>query len=101
MKFLYSDYMATSTVTDRHKTIEKTPPDVPERTPMNVCPPSSFPEKFQDFFAALTEDGDDLPNMLEEKLIPRLLQNSNTRNAILIYKFQLNNNSSCNKIYVT
>ncbi|XP_011311442.1 uncharacterized protein [Fopius arisanus] len=35
------------------------------------CPPSSFPDKFQDFFAALNEDTDDLPTMLEDKLIPR------------------------------
>ncbi|CAL7943759.1 unnamed protein product [Xylocopa violacea] len=38
---------------------------------MNSCPPSSFPDKFQDFFAALNEDSDDLPSMLEDKLIPR------------------------------
>ncbi|CAB0044223.1 unnamed protein product [Trichogramma brassicae] len=38
-----------------------------------TCPPpvSSFPDKFQDFFAALKEDCDDLPTMLEDKLIPR------------------------------
>lgn len=64
--------MATSTVADRHEIVERTSPDVSERVlPMNVCPPSSFPDKFQDFFAALTEDGDDLPSMLEDKLIPR------------------------------
>ncbi|XP_025990168.1 uncharacterized protein LOC105202297 isoform X1 [Solenopsis invicta] len=67
-----SEYMATSTVADRHEIVERTSPDVFERVlPMNVCPPSSFPDKFQDFFAALTEDGDDLPSMLEDKLIPR------------------------------
>jgi len=67
-----SEYMATSTVADRHEIVEKTSPDVTERVlPMNVCPPSSFPDKFQDFFATLTEDGDDLPSMLEDKLIPR------------------------------
>lgn len=67
-----SEYMATSTVVDHHEIVEKTSPDVAERVlPMNVCPPSSFPDKFQDFFAALTEDGDDLPSMLEDKLIPR------------------------------
>lgn len=65
--------MATSTVTDRHETIEKTLTDLAECIPMNVCPPTNFPEKFQDFFTVLTEDGDDLPNMLEEKLIPRLI----------------------------
>lgn len=66
-----SDYMATSAITDHHETIEKTSPDVAEQVPLNVCPPSSFPDKFQDFFAALTEDGDDLPSMLEDKLIPK------------------------------
>jgi len=70
---LPSDCMATSTtVVDQHEaTVEEIPPEVPGRVPMNVCPPSSFPDKFQDFFAALTEDGDDLPSMLEDKLIPR------------------------------
>ncbi|XP_071555982.1 uncharacterized protein [Temnothorax nylanderi] len=67
-----SEYMATSTVADHHDIVGRTSPDVAERVlPMNVCPPSSFPDKFQDFFAALTEDGDDLPSMLEDKLIPR------------------------------
>ncbi|EFN71624.1 hypothetical protein EAG_11614 [Camponotus floridanus] len=66
-----SDYMATSTVVDHHEIVEKTSQDVSELISMNVCPPSSFPDKFQDFFAALTEDGDDLPSMLENKLIPR------------------------------
>lgn len=33
--------------------------------------PRSFPDNFQDFFDALNEDADDLPNMLEDKLIPR------------------------------
>ena len=67
-----SEYMATSTVADRHEIVERASPDVFERVlPMNVCPPSNFPDKFQDFFAALTEDGDDLPSMLEDKLIPR------------------------------
>lgn len=65
-----SDYMATSTVADHHEIVEKTSQDVSERISMN-CPPSSFPDKFQDFFATLTEDGDDLPSMLENKLIPR------------------------------
>lgn len=70
---LPSDCMAASTVANQHHeaTVEKTSPDVAERGPMNACPPSSFPDKFQDFFAALTEDGDDLPSMLEDKLIPR------------------------------
>jgi len=67
-----SEYMAKSTVADRHEIIGRASPDVSERVLlMNVCPPSSFPDKFQDFFAALTEDGDDLPSMLEDKLIPR------------------------------
>lgn len=68
-----NECMATSTVADCHEIVGRTSPtDVSERVlPMNVCPPSSFPDKFQDFFAALTEDGDDLPSMLEDKLIPR------------------------------
>jgi hypothetical protein len=37
----------------------------------STCPPSSFPDKFQDFFTVLNEDIDDLPSMLEDKLIPR------------------------------
>ncbi|XP_015519915.1 GTP-binding protein REM 2 isoform X1 [Neodiprion pinetum] len=39
--------------------------------PITACPPSSFPDKFQDFFTALTEDADDMPSLLEDKLIPR------------------------------
>ncbi|XP_077267739.1 uncharacterized protein LOC143900363 isoform X1 [Temnothorax americanus] len=67
-----SEYMATSTVADHRDIVGRPSPDLAERVlPMNVCPPSSFPDKFQDFFAALTEDGDDLPSMLEDKLIPR------------------------------
>ncbi|XP_029158847.1 uncharacterized protein LOC114931082 isoform X2 [Nylanderia fulva] len=69
--------MATSAVSDHHETVEKASPDVSERISMNACPPSSFPDKFQDFFATLTEDGDDLPSMLENKLIPRKLDGSN------------------------
>lgn len=67
------DYMATPTVADHRETPdEKTSPDLSERDlPLNGCPPSSFPDRFQDFFAALTEDGDDLPSMLEDKLIPK------------------------------
>ncbi|XP_018051510.1 PREDICTED: GTP-binding protein RAD [Atta colombica] len=64
--------MATFSLTDRHEIVERTSRNVSDRVlSMNVCPPSSFPDKFQDFFAALTEDGDDLPSMLEDKLIPR------------------------------
>lgn len=66
-----SGCMATSTVTDHREIVEKISPDLPERISMNVCPPSNFPDKFQDFFAALTEEGDDLPSMLENKLIPK------------------------------
>ncbi|KYN08322.1 hypothetical protein ALC62_00705, partial [Cyphomyrmex costatus] len=67
-----SEYMATFSVADHHEIVERTSRDVSDRVlSMNVCPPSSFPDKFQDFFAALTEDGDDLPSMLEDKLIPR------------------------------
>ncbi|XP_011499326.1 PREDICTED: uncharacterized protein LOC105363357 [Ceratosolen solmsi marchali] len=49
----------------------------PEKSPImpsssgSTCPPSNFPDKFQDFFAVLNEDVDDLPSMLEDKLIPR------------------------------
>ncbi|KAG7200264.1 hypothetical protein KM043_017733 [Ampulex compressa] len=70
--------MATSTVSGHHETIEKNPSEVREQISMNTCPPSSFPDKFQDFFAALTEDGDDLPSMLEDKLIPRKQETSNS-----------------------
>jgi len=68
---LPGDCTAMSTVADRHETMEETCPNVAEKIPLNVCPPSNFPDKFQDFFAALTEDGDDLPSMLEDKLIPK------------------------------
>ncbi|KAL6428927.1 hypothetical protein ACFW04_008027 [Cataglyphis niger] len=68
-----SGCMATSTVTDHHEIVEKVSPDLSECISMNVCPPSNFPDKFQDFFAALTEEGDDLPSMLENKLIPKKL----------------------------
>ncbi|XP_043288129.1 uncharacterized protein [Venturia canescens] len=43
----------------------------------STCPPSNFPDKFQDFFTALTEDTDDLPSMLEDKLIPRKHESPN------------------------
>ncbi|XP_012232351.1 uncharacterized protein [Linepithema humile] len=68
--------MATSTVTDHYKTIERTSPDISEQVPLNVCAFSNFPDKFQDFFAELTEDGDDLPSMLEDKLIPKKLDST-------------------------
>lgn len=63
--------MATSTVSEHHETVEKNSTELLDRISMNSCPPSSFPDKFQDFFAALNEDSDDLPSMLEDKLIPR------------------------------
>ncbi|XP_034947141.1 uncharacterized protein [Chelonus insularis] len=40
------------------------------------CPPSSFPKNFQDFLVTLSEDTDDLCNMLEDKLIPRKMKNN-------------------------
>lgn len=70
--------MATSTVSDHHETVEKNSTELLDRISMNSCPPSSFPDKFQDFFAALNEDSDDLPSMLEDKLIPRKQEASNT-----------------------
>lgn len=69
-----NNYMAMSTIVDHDEYLEKTSSEISERVPMNVCPPSNFPDKFQDFFTALTEDGDDLSNMLEDKLIPRYLK---------------------------
>lgn len=70
--------MATSTVSEHHETVEKNSTELLDRISMNSCPPSSFPDKFQDFFAALNEDSDDLPSMLEDKLIPRKQEASNT-----------------------
>ncbi|XP_043784129.1 GTP-binding protein RAD-like isoform X2 [Apis laboriosa] len=70
--------MATSTVSEHHETAEKNSTELLDRISMNSCPPSSFPDKFQDFFAALNEDSDDLPSMLEDKLIPRKQEASNT-----------------------
>lgn len=69
--------MATSTVSEHHETVEKNSTELLDRISMNSCPPSSFPDKFQDFFAALNEDSDDLPSMLEDKLIPRKQEASN------------------------
>ncbi|XP_033220974.1 GTP-binding protein RAD-like [Belonocnema kinseyi] len=48
----------------------------------STCTSSNFPDKFQDFFAALTEDTDDLSSMLEDKLIPRKsdLTNADAKN---------------------
>lgn len=69
-------YMATSTVSEHHETVEKNSTELLDRISMNSCPPSSFPDKFQDFFAALNEDSDDLPSMLEDKLIPRWIFSS-------------------------
>ncbi|XP_024941946.1 uncharacterized protein LOC107268925 isoform X2 [Cephus cinctus] len=77
--------MATSAVPRYHQngTTASTSGDTINPTndvvqPMITCPPSNFPDKFQDFFAALTEDVDDLPSMLEDKLIPRKQDNSGT-----------------------
>lgn len=63
--------MATSTVPGHHEAVRKNSAELLHRISMNSCPPSSFPDKFQDFFTALNEDTDDLPSMLEDKLIPR------------------------------
>ncbi|KOX80850.1 hypothetical protein WN51_05270 [Melipona quadrifasciata] len=65
--------MAASTVSGHHEAVKKNSAELLDRISMNSCPPSSFPDKFQDFFAALNEDSDDLPSMLEDKLIPRNL----------------------------
>ncbi|XP_017891639.1 GTP-binding protein RAD-like isoform X2 [Ceratina calcarata] len=70
--------MATSTVSGHHEAVKKNSTELLDRISMNSCPPSSFPDKFQDFFATPYEDSDDLPSMLEDKLIPRKQQTSNT-----------------------
>ncbi|XP_076395117.1 uncharacterized protein LOC100879510 isoform X2 [Megachile rotundata] len=57
-----------------HEAIEKNSSELLDRVSMNSCPPSSFPDNFQEFFAALNEDSNDLPSMLEDKLIPRQQQ---------------------------
>ncbi|XP_015110538.1 uncharacterized protein LOC107036841 isoform X2 [Diachasma alloeum] len=62
--------MATSTVTRYRGSGSEQHQDAVQLSTA-TCPPSNFPDKFQDFFAALTEDTDDLPTMLEDKLIPR------------------------------
>ncbi|XP_057329998.1 GTP-binding protein RAD-like isoform X1 [Microplitis mediator] len=77
--------MATSTVTRYHQGNERssrpcnTRPNVVQSSLTTTCPPSSFPDKFQDFFATLNEDADDLSNMLEDKLIPRKTDNTETK----------------------
>lgn len=65
--------MATSALPRYHQTpVEaRRSPSSGVLPPITACPPSSFPDKFQDFFTALTEDADDMPSMLEDKLIPR------------------------------
>ncbi|XP_034183612.1 uncharacterized protein LOC117605914 isoform X1 [Osmia lignaria lignaria] len=70
--------METSTVSGQHEAAEKNPTELLDRISMNSCPPSSFPDKFQDFFDALNEDSNDLPSMLEDKLIPRQQEGSNS-----------------------
>ncbi|XP_076395123.1 uncharacterized protein LOC100879510 isoform X3 [Megachile rotundata] len=67
-------YMETSIVSGHHEAIEKNSSELLDRVSMNSCPPSSFPDNFQEFFAALNEDSNDLPSMLEDKLIPRQQQ---------------------------
>lgn len=52
-----------------------------------ICPPSSFPDTFKDFFQTLNEDDDNvdiLATMLEDKLIPRKndTKKSNNNNNI-------------------
>ncbi|KAK2576765.1 hypothetical protein KPH14_005410 [Odynerus spinipes] len=69
--------MAASAQSESHAVnVEKRASTVLEHVSMNTCPPTNFPDKFQDFFAAVTEDNDDLPNMLEDKLIPRKQEDS-------------------------
>ncbi|XP_053980059.1 GTP-binding protein RAD-like [Hylaeus volcanicus] len=63
--------METSALPGHDEAVQKNSTELLDRGFMNSCPPSSFPDKFQDFFAALNEDSDDLPSMLEDKLIPR------------------------------
>ncbi|XP_043666807.1 uncharacterized protein LOC122628502 [Vespula pensylvanica] len=71
--------MAASIESDNHAvSVEKRVSTVLEHVSMNTGTPSNFPDKFQDFFAAVTEDSDDLPNMLEDKLIPRKQEGSGT-----------------------
>lgn len=81
--------MATSTVSEHHETVEKNSTELLDRISMNSCPPSSFPDKFQDFFAALNEDSDDLPSMLEDKLIPRWIFSSWTVMWLSLRKMQM------------
>ncbi|KAI4480470.1 hypothetical protein M0802_014184 [Mischocyttarus mexicanus] len=71
--------MAASTKSDNYAvSVEKRASTVLEHISMNNCTPSNFPDKFQDFFAAVTEDSDDIPTMLEDKLIPRKQESSGT-----------------------
>ncbi|KZC05210.1 GTP-binding protein REM 1 [Dufourea novaeangliae] len=67
--------METSAVSKHHEAVQKNSTEIVDRVSVNSCPPSNFPDKFQDFFAALNEDTDDLPSMLEDKLIPRQQDN--------------------------
>ncbi|XP_033325644.1 uncharacterized protein LOC117220078 isoform X2 [Megalopta genalis] len=64
--------------TGHHEVVEKNPAEIVDRVSVNSCPPSSFPDRFQDFFATLNEDSNDLPSMLEDKLIPRQQDNPTT-----------------------
>ncbi|XP_015185664.1 PREDICTED: GTP-binding protein RAD-like [Polistes dominula] len=71
--------MAASSKSDNHAvSVEKRTSIVLEHVSMTNCTPSNFPDKFQDFFAAVTEDNDDIPTMLEDKLIPRKQESSGT-----------------------
>ncbi|XP_023313895.1 ubiquitin carboxyl-terminal hydrolase 36-like isoform X2 [Trichogramma pretiosum] len=65
-------------------------------TTTTTCPPpvSSFPDKFQDFFAALKEDCDDLPTMLEDKLIPRKGDRSGLDHLNFAHNHNHHNNNS-------
>ncbi|XP_012273213.1 ras-related protein Rab-44 [Orussus abietinus] len=70
--------MATSTVPRFGQNCSETRSSPEISTSSGTYPPSSFPDKFQDFFSALTEDADDQPSMLEDKLIPRKQESSST-----------------------
>lgn len=69
------DCMDTQDTSRHHEDGQKIPAETFDRVSVNSCPPSSFPDRFQDFFATLNEDSNDLPSMLEDKLIPRQQDN--------------------------
>ncbi|XP_031830516.1 uncharacterized protein LOC116426128 isoform X2 [Nomia melanderi] len=69
--------METSAPTGDNEAVEKNSAELLDRVSVNSCPLSNFPDRFQDFFAALNENSNDLPSMLEDKLIPRQQDNPN------------------------